>query len=464
MYTTLEAQPLPTVFERSSTPALAAIAGATVSGGARLDRQMLARLCYFANGVTRVIRGMPFRAAACTGALYHIEVYVICAELDDLEAGVYHYGAHDNALRQLRQGDFRSATGRSRHDAEPVTLALTTTYWRNAWKYQSRAYRHAFWDSGTVLANLFAVSAANHLAAALRIGFVDRDLNALLDVDPALEATVALVDLAVPDADAAPSTDPPPLASPLGVETQLQARQESAIAPLGLVTQRLSRSEVDYPLIRQAHAASSIEVAWPERAPRLPDPPRLPVESDESIESVILRRGSSRRFTHDQISLDQLTTLLNVATRPINSDAPWPLTDPYLIVNAVDGLASGTYFFARHARALQPLDRGDFRDQAGFLAIFQALAADAAVNVYWLADLRTLVSQLGERAYRGAQIEAAIEAGKLYLAAYAQRLGATGLTFFDDDVVNFFSPHAAGKDVMFLAATGRPAAPSRARR
>jgi len=50
-----------------------------------------------------------------------------------------------------------------------------------------------------------------------------------------------------------------------------------------------------------------------------------------------------------------------------------------------------------------------------------------------------------------------MEGGKLYLAAYALGLGATGLTFFDDDVTRFFSPHAAGKSVMFLDAIGHPA-------
>ena len=45
--------------------------------------------------------------------------------------------------------------------------------------------------------------------------------------------------------------------------------------------------------------------------------------------------------------------------------------------------------------------------------------------------------------------------GKLYLGAYAQRLGASGLTFFYDDVTDFFSPHAAGKSVMFLIALGK---------
>ena len=54
-------------------------------------------------------------------------------------------------------------------------------------------------------------------------------------------------------------------------------------------------------------------------------------------------------------------------------------------------------------------------------------------------------------------VEAAILGGKVYLAAYAQRLGASGLTFFDDDVTEFFSPHAVGKSVMFLIAIGKSA-------
>ena len=46
---------------------------------------------------------------------------------------------------------------------------------------------------------------------------------------------------------------------------------------------------------------------------------------------------------------------------------------------------------------------------------------------------------------------------KIYLAAYAQGLGASGLTFYDDQVSGFFSPHAAGKSVMFLVALGKRA-------
>ena len=66
-----------------------------------------------------------------------------------------------------------------------------------------------------------------------------------------------------------------------------------------------------------------------------------------------------------------------------------------------------------------------------------------------------VLARFGNRGYRAAQLEAAIRGGRLYLGAYALGLGATGLTFFDDDVTAFFSPHAAGKSVMFLMAVGR---------
>ena len=106
-------------------------------------------------------------------------------------------------------------------------------------------------------------------------------------------------------------------------------------------------------------------------------------------------------------------------------------------------------------RALELLREGDFRGEAGYLGLGQAIPRDASANVYFLADLANALERLGNRGYRAAQLEAATMGGKIYLAAYAQRLGASGLTFFDDDVTEFFSPDAAGKSVMFLVAVGK---------
>jgi len=79
----------------------------------------------------------------------------------------------------------------------------------------------------------------------------------------------------------------------------------------------------------------------------------------------------------------------------------------------------------------------------------------SSATVFFLADLDALLKTFGNRGYRLANLEAGLIGGRLYLCAYAQRFGATGLTFYDRDVVEFFSPHAQGKDAIFVTAIGR---------
>ena len=179
----------------------------------------------------------------------------------------------------------------------------------------------------------------------------------------------------------------------------------------------------------------------------------------DSIEQVILRRGSARRFAQVPISLAQFSTMLDRATRGVPADFLDPpgaqLNQLYLIVHAVEGLESGAYVFYRDRGVLESLKLGNFRAQAGHLGLDQELAADAAVDIFFLADLRPILQRFGNRGYRAVQLEAGVIGGKLYLGAYAQHLGATGLTFYDDEVTRFFSPHAADKSAIFFVAVGR---------
>ena len=75
----------------------------------------------------------------------------------------------------------------------PATIICTGTYWRNAWKYQARSYRHFGWDNGTLLANMLSVSAASGLSAKIVLGFVDAEVNRLLDLETRREVSLCLV-------------------------------------------------------------------------------------------------------------------------------------------------------------------------------------------------------------------------------------------------------------------------------
>ena len=68
-------------------------------------------------------------------------------------------------------------------------------YWRNSWKYQARTYRHCFWDSGTILANLLAVASAQQIPARVITGFVDEWVNQLLSLDSEREVALSIVSL-----------------------------------------------------------------------------------------------------------------------------------------------------------------------------------------------------------------------------------------------------------------------------
>ncbi len=467
IYPTLEVARLPKDFRQTGVAALSAISSPGVPSEKEVipSLETIAQLLFFSAGVTKS-RKFPggetfFRAAACTGALYEIELYLVCCDLPELAAGVYHFGAAEFGLRQLRAGDYRQvlvdATGGDPGIAHtPLIVICTGTYWRNAWKYRSRTYRHFGWDNGTILANLLSVSASLGLAAKVHSGFFDRQVNALLDVDPLKEVAFSVA--ALGHSTATPPTPP-------------------HFDPLKLPVVPYSREEVDYPAMRQIHEASNLvskeEVAaWRETQLVLPSP--VPKEklidlrplgdsalAADTIEQVIQRRGSTRKFRRESISFAELSTMLDRATRGIPADFLNPFgrqfNDLYLIVHSVRDLAPGAYFFHREKKQLELLKAGDFRQQAGYLGLEQELPADASVDVFFLADLHTVIAAYGNRGYRATQLEAGILGGKLYLAAYAQKLGATGLTFYDDDVVNFFSPHARGKSAIFLVCCGRAA-------
>jgi SagB-type dehydrogenase family enzyme len=305
---------------------------------------------------------------------------------------------------------------------------------------------------------MLATSAALELPARVVMGFVDEDVNRLLGLDTDREVAFSLVALG------RTSTAPP--------EPHLE------LEPISCETFPLSTNEVDYPAMRAMHTASSLVTEAEVHDWRVSTPPHefpeavgelIPLKplpkvetSSAGLGTVILKRGSTRRFARgDAISFEQFSTWLLSSVTPIPADFLEPagayLNEIYLIVHAVDGLRPGAYVFQRQARALELLKEGSFRDDAGYLGLEQALPSDASATAFLIADLHSVLASYGNRGYRAVQLEAGIIGGKMYLSAYGQGFGATGLTFYDDDVINFFSPHAEGKSTIFHVAIGKSA-------
>ena len=473
---------LPTSFPQPTVSTVEAVSGITPpdpAGLGSLDLSGVAQLLFYSAGLIRkrvlpVAGEVHYRAAASAGALYPVEVYLVSGDIPGLSAGVYHFSPADFTLRQLREGDYRgelvgATAGDGAVAAAPVTMVFTAVFWRSAWKYRVRGYRYCFWDAGTMLANLLATARGQAgLSTRLVAGFVDQRVDHLVGVQSEREASLCLVALGTGADDSARPTP-------------------AEVAPVALQVSDSFPGEISYPEIGIAHAAACLmeedEVsAWRPTGNRQLGPLSLtePLAQDKASERAIqklqsrplgetvIQRGSTRRFARVPISVDQFEVILDSSTRDFpadftSEDLGNPLVDAYIIANAVDGLRSGAYYYSPQDRRLELLKPGAFREEAGHLCFEQALGADAAAVVFFMADLERVLKRYGNRGYRAAQLQAGIMVGNAYLCAHSLELGATGMTFYDEEVVEFFSPHSEGKSLMFLVAVGVTDAKNRVR-
>ena len=124
-YESLEPLPLPQTLPTSHMPAMRALWGSTETSEQVSPPRLadLASILFYTAGVTRrrTYPGhgtMLFRAAACTGALYHIELYLAIADLPDIPAGLYHFATSSLSARSF---------SRSTRSCSPVVRELSSS-------------------------------------------------------------------------------------------------------------------------------------------------------------------------------------------------------------------------------------------------------------------------------------------------------------------------------------------------
>jgi hypothetical protein len=235
------------------------------------------------------------------------------------------------------------------------------------------------------------------------------------------------------------------------------------VAPLRDASAPAAPRERRFPQAEEAQAASSLadadEVrAWRQATQQFGAWPG-DGEPPSPIEETILRRGSARRFTPDPVPGGQLAALLDWSSSPVPGDFP-PLCSTFVIAHAVDGVEPGAYRFEPPDRFV-PVRAGADRRLTAHLTLDQPLGGQAAATIFFTAELERVLTALGDRGYRAAQLDAGIRAGRASLGAYGRGLGATGLTFYDDEVRRFL---ATDEEPMLCVAVGvdarRPALPT----
>jgi SagB-type dehydrogenase family enzyme len=230
----------------------------------------------------------------------------------------------------------------------------------------------------------------------------------------------------------------------------------------------LSKETVAQPLIDSIHMATkqsssrSGGTSFAESLPTCSDGIELPppASSTRSFCEVARMRRSALNFMggEQSISLAELSGILAQTARPLSADfAGTRFVQLYLYAHRVDGLQPGAYKFWPGCAKLEQVKTGDQRVAAATLSLGQDLAGNACVTFSMIGDLDRAAATYGDRGYRYVHFEAGAIGQRLYLAAEALGLGATGIgAFYDDEVHRHLNLTPKQGQVVYHFAIGFP--------
>jgi SagB-type dehydrogenase family enzyme len=231
---------------------------------------------------------------------------------------------------------------------------------------------------------------------------------------------------------------------------------------------QLSKETIAHPLIDSIHFATkqsggrSSGTFFAESAPTGSGEIKLPslASSTRSFGEVARMRRSALDFLggNRSMSLAELSAILATTAQTFSADfAGRRFIQLYLYAHRVDGLRPGVYRFWPERAELEQTKSGDQRVAAAGLSLGQDLAGNACVTFSMIGDLERAARSYGDRGYRYVHFEAGAIGHRLYLAAEAFGLGATGIgAFYDDEVHRHLKLIPGQGQVVYHFAIGYP--------
>jgi len=432
------------------------------------------------------------RVNASSGNLHPTDTAVLIREdSEKLQAGLYHYRADEHRLDKRTSGDLVTPLVEFLGldcEAPPVVLCLSSTFFREAWKYRDRAFRYCQHDMGHALAALTLSAAVLGWTSRVVAAFPDDEVARFLGMEGLLQKPMAFVLLAragqlVPVSDSA--------------EFAVGAAGELPDGKFAGTPNKLTTRVIEYESIDRVYDATKYE-AWRARevliegatasggdedsAGGLPGPivacaeevsisGEFEVDCRQSSVHQTIRERRSAVDMDGKTTMDaaHLGAILRAATFGFAADfqgvdatggGEWQastnhLVHLYLYVHRVVGLEPGLYFFNRFEGKLVPLLQSDQRETAMSTSCFQEIAADGAFSISMIADFERGYQLYGERCYRLVHYEAGYIGQMLYLSAAALGYDATGIGCFLDDAINNYLGLYDGREVIYNFTIGK---------
>ncbi|MFZ0133515.1 MAG: SagB/ThcOx family dehydrogenase [Desulfobacterales bacterium] len=393
-----------------------------------------------------------------SGNLHPTEAHLVLPATACLAAGLYHYNPLRHALE--RRAEIPADLGRQiavHVNTDGFLVALSSIFWREAWKYGERAFRYCNHDVGHALAALSFSAALKGWKLTCLTGQADADIERLLGFDRTawepFEADHPDL-ICFVQANSGPSA-----ARPWPQEIV------EAFAGLKLTGKpnRLSPERINWQIIYDT-AEKCSKPRTNEAGGRFGDAPfftHAPVAVTAA--EIIRRRRSATAFDPEAVIDRASFFALLDKTLPRDHRAPFDVglgpaaVHLLLFVHNVSTLARGLYFFCRNPadldalrRALLPdfiwetvtadlplyrLTTGDFRAEAIRVSCHQEIAGYSAFSLGMIARFADTLQTAPYR-YRHLFWECGIIGQVLYLEAEAHGLRGTGIGCFFDDAVH----------------------------
>jgi SagB-type dehydrogenase family enzyme len=448
-----------------------------------IDSQWWQRLSLFllcSYGLTARIQTMGepmyLRAAPSAGGLYPAEIYLVSRGTNLLPAGLYNYQVKDHTLIHFWANDVwqNIQVACFMHPAlmvADIALITTAVFYRSAWRYQDRAYRRIFLDTGHLLGNIELAGSMNGFRPYPIGGFIDRSIDELLYLNPEQEGSVTVIPII--DLDAHP--DPIMPAFPSGLPSRINLEYPNL--PDGQLL-KYCHQMTEITQFRQLPAnPADVDLVELDDKYNFPfclkrstiTPPinwqdNLPLSG---LEDTILKRRSTRAYTGEKLTLNELNAILDFTYHPQHYSEqlldPNPdyfdlsLIETFIAVSGVQGLEEGCYYYAPKAQELRQIRFKNFRTELHYLCLGQELGRDAGAVIFHTADLQMAVQKYGDRVYRYLHLDAGHLGQRLNLAAIRLDLGVSGIAGFFDDRVNEVLGIPEDEAVLYITTLGRPA-------
>jgi SagB-type dehydrogenase family enzyme len=212
----------------------------------------------------------------------------------------------------------------------------------------------------------------------------------------------------------------------------------------------------------------------PETYKRYPDAPLITLDAPAvrgglALNEALATRRSVRKYAPRRLTAAHLSQILwssqgitrperNIALRTAPSAGGLFPIETYVLAHAVHGIPQGLYHYAIEPHALEQLQLGDLRLQAGQAALDQGMASDADLVLIWTAVFARSVWKYKQRAYRYIYLDAGHVAQNTALAAVSLGLGSCQIAaLYDDEVNALLGIDGESESVVYMTSIGAPA-------